>query len=842
MQVEALQERELLEQLSRTEYPGSFPDLASVAAAAGPALLQGGGALDRELLEPGGSLRLLDLLAEAFRNEPASDAGRKPQMTGMFHGFREGGYARKVFSPDAVVKTLELAKVFYGSAPNVLRLHVRSDAQLIIVGDTHGQLEDVLWMFFKYGPPSARNQYLFDGDIVDRGGHALEILLLLLALKRDDENCVHILRGNHEDAQTCSTYGFKNEIQSKFGQAGGDAAIMKTCIYQVFPHLPLAAVVSDAHGQFSLCVVHGGIPVGCPGQRGPVTLAGELSQVNRCQPTVQLNQTKMDFSDHVLFNVLWADPLKPGESANGSSGRGHSFSERDTLDFCKANGVHCVVRAHQPPEDRRGFQHHHSGRCITVFSASNYCGNLGNRGGVLICSGQGMASHGAQPAEHVAPPWRQLCELFRAHSVLRAAQHERVQVAKQVEGAGNGGSPHEQQKQNASAVQQVEHYVVEQMVKQKERLFSQFCSMDTANSSVLPLARWAETMAKALPDAPPVWSDLISVWGLSDPVDYVEFLHRFQIVPEMRSGSGATHVDAFQAMEQLQVSITDTHAEKLLREIDQDMSGTVDLAEFRHFLVHWGVDVPEWQTAAIFETLMVSLNRNPCVDDVLTAIALVSHREKEAHNKYGAYADAAQTIGDEIKRSGMSHVDFFQRWDADRSGFLSASELEQALIEGLPDIGRQFTQQQIQALVGFMDTLGVENGRVSLIEFLRAVGPRRLARDLSAALLGEVLRPVFFYKHVLESIFQRFDPASTNTVSAAQFVRGLEEMNRQLAREGSQALSECQLRAVSEIASGGSGSVQYRSFLGSLRLVDTVKRSKLMKAAQTGLLAAMGAC
>ncbi|CAK0799137.1 unnamed protein product [Prorocentrum cordatum] len=111
------------------------------------------------------------------------------------------------------------------------------------------------------------NQYLFDGDIVDRGGHALEILLLLLALKRDDESCVHILRGNHEDdAQTCSTYGFRNEIQSKFGQAGGDAAIMKTCIYQVFPHLPLAAVVSDAHGQFSLCVVHGGIPVGCPGQ------------------------------------------------------------------------------------------------------------------------------------------------------------------------------------------------------------------------------------------------------------------------------------------------------------------------------------------------------------------------------------------------------------------------------------------------------------------------------------------------------------------------------------------------------------------------------------------------
>ena len=42
------------------------------------------------------------------------------------------------------------------------------DSQLIIVGDTHGQLGDVLWIFFKYGWPSKQNRYLFNGDIVDR--------------------------------------------------------------------------------------------------------------------------------------------------------------------------------------------------------------------------------------------------------------------------------------------------------------------------------------------------------------------------------------------------------------------------------------------------------------------------------------------------------------------------------------------------------------------------------------------------------------------------------------------------------------------------------------------------
>lgn len=56
----------------------------------------------------------------------------------------------------------------------VVDLSVADDSQLVIVGDTHGQLEDVLWIFFKYGWPSEQNRYLFNGDIVDRSGAAQE--------------------------------------------------------------------------------------------------------------------------------------------------------------------------------------------------------------------------------------------------------------------------------------------------------------------------------------------------------------------------------------------------------------------------------------------------------------------------------------------------------------------------------------------------------------------------------------------------------------------------------------------------------------------------------------------
>ena len=40
------------------------------------------------------------------------------------------------------------------------------------MGDTHGQLADVLHILYHLGPPSGKNRYLFNGDMVDRGSQA----------------------------------------------------------------------------------------------------------------------------------------------------------------------------------------------------------------------------------------------------------------------------------------------------------------------------------------------------------------------------------------------------------------------------------------------------------------------------------------------------------------------------------------------------------------------------------------------------------------------------------------------------------------------------------------------
>lgn len=54
---------------------------------------------------------------------------------------------------------------------------------IVIVGDVHGQIHDVMRLFCEAGFPSEERFFVFNGDYVDRGAWGLETFLLLLAWK-----------------------------------------------------------------------------------------------------------------------------------------------------------------------------------------------------------------------------------------------------------------------------------------------------------------------------------------------------------------------------------------------------------------------------------------------------------------------------------------------------------------------------------------------------------------------------------------------------------------------------------------------------------------------------------
>jgi len=823
MQVESDEESDVCRQIAGMRMPAAMP-------APQMPVLSSGGRYDDLLLRHGSSHQLVMLFPELFGNDPPTDAGRRPDKAGRFHG-QTNTYGKEAFSPDAVVRMLGLASSWWDDAPNVGTYNVPPRGRLIFVGDTHGQLEDVLWMFFKYGVPSRVNQYMFIGDIVDRGGHALDILLLLFAFKRDDPASVHILRGNHEDSTTCSMYGFKAELETKFSATDEGGWVYTFITNQVLPLLPLGAVVGERGHGVVMFVIHGGVPVRLPGQTGPIMVA-DIERLNRKVVTTQNQQSPEDL---LMFNLLWADPLKQGEEGKGPRGRGNTFTEEDTMRFCRANGVSCVIRAHQPPSDLHGFEYQHQNRCITVFSASNYCGNLGNKGGVLICDFQSYAQSGPMAKEHWAPAWPQLQELCRdpANNIVTATGEQRQRVAMSVEADSAN------QDSSARALEQVTNKAIDEICRQKEALYQAFAQSDLQDSGMVSLSVWEEVMATCLPNVPKVWLDLAGFWRLSEPVQYVQFLHRFQILADMGNHRNSTHVDLLTKMSELRANISDTHADHLLATLDQDFSGSVDLREFEVFLRKNQVEVPQWQAAALFEAMVMSLGRNPGVEDIILALALVGVVHPRSPDSF-RMNNLCKMIGEGIIRTGKTLVGFFRQWDTDHNGWLRCSELEWAIRQGVPEVCQKLAPGDPQAIVMYIDNGGVANDRISLIEFLRAVGPPSVARALHYALIGELLKPVYFHKPMLISFMSAYDPASSNTVNLDEFRAGLEEMNRQLNGQGWKRLSSNQVNAICEIASGGGHYVQYRDFLGSLKASDTERRKASLDVVRFAMRSAFG--
>eukprot|EP00884_Botryococcus_braunii_P021758 jgi/Botrbrau1/8266/Bobra.0001s0017.1 len=217
-----------------------------------------------------------------------------------------------------------------------------------------------------YGSPSPAGDityidYLFLGDYVDRGAHSLETICLLLALKLQYPTSVHLIRGNHEAADINALFGFRLECMERLGEAGGVYAW--TRFNNLFNWLPLAALIEGR----ILCM-HGGIG-------RSITRVEQISDLQR--------PLTMEEGGVVLMDLLWSDPTT-NDTVEGvqPSPRGPglvTFGPDRVSDFCKTNDLQMIVRAHECVMD--GFERFAQGQLITLFSATNYCGNSQQCGG-----------------------------------------------------------------------------------------------------------------------------------------------------------------------------------------------------------------------------------------------------------------------------------------------------------------------------------------------------------------------------------------------------------------------------------------------------------------------------
>ncbi|KAJ3445033.1 serine/threonine-protein phosphatase pp2a-related [Anaeramoeba flamelloides] len=82
-----------------------------------------------------------------------------------------------------------------------------------------------------------------------------------------------------------------------------------------------------------------------------------------------------------LCDLVWSDPDQRTGFNENSRGAGFTFGPNITERFLKTNKLNLIVRAHQLFQ--RGYNITHSEKCITIFSAPNYCGSVFNLASIM---------------------------------------------------------------------------------------------------------------------------------------------------------------------------------------------------------------------------------------------------------------------------------------------------------------------------------------------------------------------------------------------------------------------------------------------------------------------------
>jgi len=261
-------------------------------------------------------------------------------------------------------------------SPNVVPVKYGPEDKITVCGDTHGQYYDTLHIFEQFGWPSTENRFLFNGDFVDRGSYSLENVVLLLGFKALYPQHFFMSRGNHEGLMLNRMYGFEGEVLHKYNDYVFDL------LQEAFHALPLAHVLND-----KVFVTHGGLF-----SKDDVTIA-DLQKIDRFRDVP---------SEGFMCEMLWADPMAREGRGPSKRGTGLDFGPDVTERFLKKNNLELVVRSHEVHPE--GFNELHNGKLVTVFSAPNYCDQVGNKAAVLKFKGSEGSKYEVVKFTHVKHP------------------------------------------------------------------------------------------------------------------------------------------------------------------------------------------------------------------------------------------------------------------------------------------------------------------------------------------------------------------------------------------------------------------------------------------------------
>ncbi|CAH2073153.1 unnamed protein product, partial [Thlaspi arvense] len=275
------------------------------------------------------------------------------------------------------VSLVDCASQILDKEANCVRIDCCGESsRVIVVGDLHGQLHDLLKIFDQEGRPSQNQCFVFNGNYIGRGSWSLEVFLVLLAWKILMPESVYLLRGSSETRVSAEELDFLKEICDRYAEDG--PMLYSKCI-DCFKLLPLASVISN-----SVYTTHGGLFQSSRVQEdttNPSLLLGSLEELDK----IERRQVGENDDENITLNhVLWSCPWM-ADGLNESNYKGLLWGADCTESFLKQSNLKMIIRSHEGPDARSdredmgnmlsGYSIDHeveSGKLFTIFSASNF--------------------------------------------------------------------------------------------------------------------------------------------------------------------------------------------------------------------------------------------------------------------------------------------------------------------------------------------------------------------------------------------------------------------------------------------------------------------------------------
>ncbi|XP_063248982.1 serine/threonine-protein phosphatase with EF-hands 1 [Prinia subflava] len=538
----------------------------------------------------------------------------------LLHAFRN----EQLLHARYVLQLLSETRRVLKEMPNITHLSTSYSKDITVCGDLHGNLDDLLLIFYKNGLPSEQNRYVFNGDFVDRGKNSMEILIILFAFLLIYPNDLHLNRGNHEDYIMNLRYGFTKEVSKKYKDHWKQILCL---LRDVFSWLPLATIIDS-----KVLILHGGISDTTDLDflnalernklkslmRPPKSVRDRQDQVKKRIPTPKptkhiANQHVAGKTQHVsssgltepsgsnlppdpalkewkqILDILWSDPRSQnGCTPNKCRGGGCYFGPDVTAKLFERYNLKMLIRSHEfKPE---GYEISHDGKVITIFSASNYYEEGSNRGAYIKLNPE-------------------LTPRFVQYQVSKLTRRQNLR-----ERVGTIES---------SALRSLR----EKIYAHRSELTSAFAQYDVNGTGRISVNDWAAAMESVLQLELP-WRMLRSQLAQMNPDGEVDFMSCFY---DLKMG---------QPIKEAQPALAETlcryrkDLEIIFNIIDKDHSGLISLEEFsqtwRLFTSHLGIDVQDDSIDKL--VLSIDYNKDGHIDfnEFLEAFHVVHRLEKKA--------------------------------------------------------------------------------------------------------------------------------------------------------------------------------------------------------------------